>query len=265
MMSEIVFNAGGKTWSADLSHPIDISLPLRSQHEGVRCFHAPPVRYAPVESGNFIGSTELGGPVNHFIAELAPHGSGTHTECAGHIITSMLTISMCLRQSHFLARLISLEPRKNKEGDLVICQSHLESFIGDSKMEALIIRTLPNPISKTIKDYSGSNPPFFDCEAMKYMVRCGIRHLLIDLPSVDKEEDAGRLCCHKAFWGIDEKRYFSSLDEIFQEGIRYESTITELIFVPEEIPDGFYLLNLQTVGFELDVSPSRPILYSLSK
>ena len=41
-------------------------------------------------------------------------------------------------------------------------------------------------------------------------------------------------------------------------------TITELIYVPEEVTDRQYLLNLQIAPFENDASPSKPILYAIS-
>ena len=44
---------------------------------------------------------------------------------------------------------------------------------------------------------------------------------------------------------------------------RLDCTITELIYVPDDIPDGLYLLNLQIASFEIDVSPSKPVLYQI--
>jgi kynurenine formamidase len=85
-------------------------------------------------------------------------------------------------------------------------------------------------------------------EAAKYLVERGVQHLLLDLPSVDREEDGGQLLAHRAFWQ-------------YPEAVRKHCTITELIYVPNEIKDGFYLLNLQTASFDLDVSPSRPVLF----
>jgi hypothetical protein len=35
--------------------------------------------------------------------------------------------------------------------------------------------------------------------AAGFIRECGIQHLLIDLPSVDKEKDEGKLLAHKAF------------------------------------------------------------------
>jgi arylformamidase len=75
--------------------------------------------------------------------------------------------------------------------------------------------------------------------------------LLLDLPSVDREEDGGNLLGHKAFWQ-------------YPENPRSACTITELIYVPSEVPDGDYLLNIQIASLELDVSPSKPVLYALN-
>ncbi|MBK9767712.1 MAG: hypothetical protein IPP63_12210 [Chloracidobacterium sp.] len=41
---------------------------------------------------------------------------------------------------------------------------------------------------------------------------------------------------------------------------RIYSTITELIYVPNEVSDGVYLLNLQIAPFATDAAPSRPML-----
>jgi hypothetical protein len=84
----------------------------------------------------------------------------------------------------------------------------------------------------------------------------GIKHLLIDLPSVDREEDGGRLAAHKAFWNV--------LDTTnLNPEARVDCTITEMIYVNDAILDGSYVLNLQIASFENDASPSKPLLYAL--
>ena len=57
----------------------------------------------------------------------------------------------------------------------------------DKKPEAIVIRTLPNSASKLSKKYSHTNPPFLAEEAARFICESGTQHLLIDLPSVDKE------------------------------------------------------------------------------
>jgi len=74
--------------------------------------------------------------------------------------------------------------------------------------------------------------------------------LLVDMPSVDKEKDNGELLAHKAFWDVDGE-------------VRMEATITEMIYVPNSIEDGKYILNLLIAPFQNDASPSKPVLYKL--
>ena len=82
------------------------------------------------------------------------------------------------------------------------------------------------------------------------LVQKGVKHLLLDLPSVDREEDGGQLLNHHQFWQ-------------YPNEIRKDATITELIFVPDEVKDGEYLLNLQVTSLVMDASPSKPVLYEL--
>ena len=82
------------------------------------------------------------------------------------------------------------------------------------------------------------------------MAEAGVNHLLLDLPSVDREDDGGKLLAHHAFWK-------------YPQATRRQATITELIFVPDSIVDGTYLLNLQIASFENDASPSKPVLYKI--
>ena len=49
------------------------------------------------------------------------------------------------------------------------------------------------------------------------------------------------------------------------DAVRAHCTITEMIFVPNEIRDGLYLLNLQTTSFDLDASPSKPVIFLVSQ
>lgn len=243
-----------RSYSVHLDRPLDLSIPLRDGPGQVNCFYAPPFETEPVVMGSFIGSTEQGGPVNFRNVRLNPHGNGTHTECVGHIATEKFTINQCLTRFHFIAKLVTLFPVKLPDGDRVVLPEQLVEVLQPGEVEALILRTMPNDERKGAAQYSGSNPPYLDHRAVAYLVECGIEHLLLDLPSVDREEDGGLLLAHRAFW-----RYGSGGGEF-----RKNATITELIFAPNEIKDGLYLLNLQIAAFEIDASPSKPVLYPLT-
>ena len=243
-------DASGRTLQADLASPIDLSIPLRHGAENPNCFWAPMPEFTPVVAGAFIGSIEAGAPVNFYNVRFNPHGNGTHTECVGHISKEHYTIRACLKQYHFSALLLSLYPTKTDAGDRVIFREQLEAFYEEGEYKALIIRTLPNEEFKMRTTWSGSNPPYLHPEATAWIVEKGIEHLLIDLPSIDREEDGGLLLGHKAFWQ-------------YPEAPRTHCTITEMIYVPNHVRDGHYLLNLQSASLELDAAPSKPVLFPL--
>lgn len=244
------FSHHGRTYTADLSKPIDLSIPLRDGVENPNCFWAPMPEFAPVRAGDFVGSTAEGGVVNFFNVRLNPHGNGTHTECVGHISRERFVLRECLRKAHFLAKIVSVYPRRTEQGDRMIDKGQLEELLTKNEVEALIIRTLPNDDLKLRQNYSGSNPPYLHHEAAAFLAKIGIQHLLLDLPSVDREEDGGQLLAHRAFWQ-------------YPHATRTQCTITELAFVPNEIRDGLYLLNLQTTALDLDASPSKPVVFAL--
>lgn len=241
-------------YSINLGFPLDISIPLIEGTDTVNAFWAPPLQIEPVRAGNFVGDTRLGGAVNFKNVCLNPHGNGTHTECVGHIAIEPYTLNTCMKQFLFLAALISIYPQKQDNGDRVITLSGLRNILDEQEKplpKALILRTLPNDELKTKINYSGSNPPYMAADAMAWLVEQGIEHLLIDLPSVDREEDGGLLAAHKAFWQYPQQP-------------RLHCTISELVYVPNDIKDGFYLLNIMITSLELDASPSKPVLYALS-
>lgn len=247
---KITIDFGDKTYTADLSQPLDISLPLKEGMDNVNCFWATYMETAPVRMGSFVGSTQEGGAVNFLTVKFTPHGNGTHTECVGHISKEIYTINQSLKNFHFVSQLLTLYPQRLENGDRVILKEQLEGNLV-SNTKALIIRTAPNDDLKKRTNYSGSNPPYIHHEAMEYIVEHGIEHLLIDLPSVDRESDGGKLLAHKAFWK-------------YPENVRTNSTITELVYIPNEVKDDLYLLNIQIASFEIDASPSKPVLYQLS-
>lgn len=249
MRIEITFE--GRHYQGDLHQPLDISMPLREGFDTVNCFYAPPMEATPVIAGSFIGSTAQGGPVNFLNVRLNPHGNGTHTECVGHIAKESYTIHQCLREFHFPSRLITLYPTRMDNGDRVILPQQLMEILGEATLPpAVVIRTQPNDELKLRTNYSGANPPYFHHEGIEWLVDQGVQHLLTDLPSVDREEDGGQLLAHRAFWQ-------------YPHAVRTDCTITELIYVNNSIPDGLYVLNLQIASFEIDASPSKPVLYKL--
>jgi len=247
MIGKITFK--GSTYTIDLSKPLDISIPLRGDATNVNAWYVDAPKITPHEEGDFIGNVQRGGATNFNDISFNPHAHGTHTECLGHITQKAQSINKTLDQFFFMAEVITIAPEK-VGGDFVLSKKQLKKALGNKRPEALVIRTLPNTKDKLSRQYSHSNPPYLEEVASLFLVAQGVCHLLIDLPSVDKEKDNGALRAHKAFWGIEGKT-------------RRKATITELIYVNHSIKDGTYLLNLQVAPFENDASPSRPVLFGL--
>lgn len=247
----IQFSRGHKTYRSDLEQGIDLSISYKEGIQQVNCFYANLFSSEAVKQGDFIGSVKDGGPVNFYNTFINIHGGGTHTEGVGHISKERHSVNQIMKQYFGIAYLISIYPTKTENGDRIIQAESLERLLEDIEIpEFLIIRTLPNDITKTKQHYSGTNPPYVSKEAMDFIVSKQVQHLLIDLPSVDREQDGGKLAAHHCFW----------------EGNRSKNcSITELIYIPEYLEDTYYLINLQLASMEQDAVPSRPLLFRLDE
>ncbi len=247
-MIATIFHAG-KEYKVDFFKPIDISIPLSASAQCVSAWYVAPMQLAPVRMGDWVGDINQGGSVNFRTVTFNPHGNGTHTECVGHISKEFETINQHLKRFLFIAEVVSVLPQQLESGDFVITKKQLQMCLQDAEnTEAIVIRTLGNSAAKMHQQYSNTNPPYILKEAIDYLNTLGVRHLLIDMPSIDKEVDGGKLEAHHAFWQ-------------YPNDTQFDKTITEMIYVPNEINDGTYLLNLQIAAFENDASPSKPILY----
>jgi kynurenine formamidase len=244
-----------QTFKVDLSQPIDISIPLTNTDANPIAWYIDKPLIEPVKMGNWVGKVSEGSSTNFNNIFFNPHGHGTHTECLGHITRDFYSINQALKQFFYTAEVVTIIPEM-QDDDFVIKKEQIEKALAGKTPEAIVIRTQPNSIEKKSKNYSNTNPPYIEEAAALYIRECGIKHLLIDLPSVDREQDEGRLVSHKAFWNVKDINNLNS-------DARHDATITEMIYVPNAVADGSYLLNLQIASFENDASPSKPVLYKL--
>ncbi|MFD2551147.1 cyclase family protein [Bizionia sediminis] len=238
-----------KKYKINLTKPIDISIPLRAASTNVNAWYQGPPKIEPVQDGDWVASVAQGADINFNTITFNPHAHGTHTECVGHITKKVHAVNNSLTQFFFLAELITVAPEKLK-GDFVISKKQIRFALGNKKREAVVLRTIPNTTDKLNQQYSNTNPPYLLEDAAIYLREKGVKHLLIDLPSIDKEKDDGLLLAHRAFWNTAGKK-------------RMDATITEFIFVPNAVADGTYFLNLQIAPFQNDATPSKPILFEI--
>ncbi len=266
-----------RNYEIDGRQPIDLSIPLSFNAPQPNAYGVERAVSKPVEAGPMIGDTRYGGSVNFEQYTFIPHCNGTHTECVGHITHERISVRDCLQDVLMPSVLISVEPQRpsnfslTNPADIQIGRPELESALAATNLSlsdtALVVRTLPNDESKLTRAYGATNlslsgtkadiPPYFSADAMHYIVERGFAHLLVDLPSIDRIFDEGKLLNHRIFWNVEEGSFETNAET------RINSTITELIYVPNEVEDGEYLLNLQIAPFESDAAPSRPMLIKI--
>jgi kynurenine formamidase len=239
-------------YTSHLNEGYDLSIPYVAGPGRLSCWYVDPILIEPVRSDAFTGSVAEGGSVNFRNIMFNPHGHGTHTESYGHITPEVYSVNSALKNAFLPALVLTVSPYRvdgrsefASPGDYVI---GADAIPNGPLPQAVIMRTTPNNSLKLTRAYSDTNPPFLLPEVAEKLVAAGVEHLLIDLPSVDREFDEGKLRCHHIFFGIP-------------HAPRAHATITELIYVPDEVADGMYLMNLQTAPFENDATPSRPVIY----
>ncbi len=238
-------------YAVDLTQAFDISIPVRFEEEQLSAFGAPPAKKEAYRAGSFVGDVRMGGSCNCESYTFSPHLHGTHTECVGHLTGQRIAVSDVLTESLIPATVLTVSSDNG-----IITVEMLNGLQSGDFLGALIVRTLPNHPRKKSHHYDDGIAPYFSAEAMQYIVARGVQHLLVDFPSVDKMDDGGALINHRIFWGVPEGG--KEVESISPK------TITELIYVPEAVADGHYLLNLQVAAFAADAAPSRPILYKVT-
>lgn len=262
---------GEREVRVDISRPVSLAVELDFAGPQPRHFGAPRAAAHPFEAPGFSGAVARGASCNCEVISLIPHCNGTHTECVGHLTRERLDASAVAPLGLTPALLVSVDPQPaggSSEGsdpapraaDLVITRRALERAWPERAPfapRALIVRTRPNHAGKRSHDYSAETPPYLTREAALLLVERGIAHLVVDLPSVDRAQDEGRLTAHRIFFGLP--RASTAL----ADATRPAATITELAFVPDELGDGACLLELQVPALRGDAVPSRPLVYPL--
>lgn len=236
-------------------------------------FGVGPAKREPLVVGDFVGRTELGGSCNVDCVQLIPHCNGTHTETVGHIVSASVPVGDLVRDALLRARLVTVAPIGWDDTDETYCpQPDRDDFVITAESlrervsyedgfaaEAFIIRTLPNEVSKCYRQYAEHPAPFFTIEAIEWLNQAGCRHLLVDVPSLDKMHDEGRLTCHHRFWKVPDGEHELTSDT------QVDKTVTEMIYVPNSLEDGNYVVNLQVAAFVADAAPSRPVVFPIRK
>lgn len=259
----------GRRFTADTAEAISIAISLDFDGRQPNHFGAGRASREPLKLGGFVGRTRKQGSCNVDVVHLTPHCNGTHTETISHIVNEELWVGHAAVEPLMIAALISApttlaadcgesyRPPLEKV-DRVVTAAAIDQALApyaEYRPQALLLRTLPNEPTKRSRAYAeGPQPAFLTVEAMQRVVESGVRHLLVDLPSVDRMYDDGLLTNHHLFWNVPEKSHTLG-DDSWQD-----KTITEMIFVADDLEDGIYLLDIQAPAFCSDAAPSRPVI-----
>lgn len=262
----LVLEWEGRTAEVRLDRATDCSLRFTDAPWGGRAWYVSPMARTPVRWDEWVGSVELGGSVNFMDLTLNPHGQGTHTECLGHVTRERVDLSVAEQPGWVLMLLATLEPQQQPNGDHTVepfaLRAALEAAGGAhwaSQNPAVALRTgAADREARLQRQHSRANSPYWNPLAMEVLVANGIDWLLVEEPSVDREEDGGALAAHRVFWGLEPGE--TEVDR----AQRPQALLTELAFFPEHCPDGWYALNLQLAPLANDAVPSRPVIYPLN-
>ena len=258
---------GGRGVTVDLSSPVSLALELDFGSAQPQHFGAPPATSRPFVSPGFNGSVATGASCNCNVITVIPHCNGTHTECAGHLTREPYDAYRVVPTDLIPALVVSVEPVAANDAsagtestdptpqktDTLITRYALERHWRTGlpfAPRALIVRT-------GYKAVPGTSAAYLTREAATLLVERSIDHLVIDLPSIDRDHDQGRLTAHRTFFGLPPASHSLA------DATRRSATITELAHVPPGVSAGPCLLAIQVPAWRGDAVPSRPLLYSL--
>jgi arylformamidase len=272
---------GQREFDVDLSRSSSLSLTLDFSASQPRHFGAPPASAQPFAVPGFSGSVETGASCNCQVVTFIPHCNGTHTECVGHLTRQRLDAHRVTPTGLLPALVISAPPVQAsgtsessdpapKSGDTLVTRRAIEQRWPRElpfQPRALVIRSAGPGEShehagrardpSVAPERDEAPPPYLSRQAAELLVERHIEHLIVDLPSIDRTQDEGRLTAHRIFFGLPPR------SRELTDSRRPQCTVTELARVPDEIRDGAYLLEIQVPALAGDAVPSRPLLYAL--
>jgi arylformamidase len=238
------------------------SLALELNFEGSqpRHFGAPAASSSPYRDGAFNGEVVRGASCNCRSITLIPHCNGTHTEGVGHLTLTGIPLHRYVPPGPIPALLLTLVLHRAPD---VLEDSDPPPRDGDELLtRAALLRAWPAslpfaPLALLLRTTGAGSAtgvaPYLTRQATEEIVARGIEHLVLDLPSMDRSEDEGRLTAHRIFFGLPP----GSVQR--DEAARPLCTITELAHFPDWLVDGPCALQLQLPAFTGDAVPSRPL------
>jgi arylformamidase len=246
----------------DFDRAASLALPLDFSQPHPRHFGAPLATSEAFTVGDFEGDVTRGASCNCRRVVLIPHCNGTHTESVSHLTIEQRPLHEIIPAGPMAALLLTVgttlhdgaedsAPAPQAGDHLITRAALLDAWrpFESQRPPALLLRTGT--------DWRDTAPPFLSQQCARELVARGVMHLVIDLPSVDRLADEGKLTAHRIFFGLPPGS--TRLDEAARGG----ATITELATFPVSLQDGPCAAQIQIPAWSGDAVPSRPLYLPL--
>ncbi len=250
-----------------LASPVSLAATIAFDGTGARWFDTAPAHSWPHRVGDFSGSVFTGASCNCRTVEITPHGAGTHTESVGHLTADEHHVIGVLPPGllpSLLLRVNTAAVAATRESSDYPPQTH-DLLITAASVIAAWPERLPFAPSALVLATPARQPTpaYLTRECAHELVSRGIRHLVVDLPSLDRCADNGALTAHRIFFGLPSRGTQSTLP-ISRDALRGDCTVTELASIPETLAAGPGFLQIQAPAWNGDAIPSRPLWFALS-
>jgi hypothetical protein len=259
---------------------------MRFDGGGPRHFGAPAARARPYAAPGFSGEVRRGASCNCATIELTPHCNGTHTESVAHLVDEALDVCDLVPLGLMPALVVSAAPvaaattdedsdPAPRPGDRLLTRAAvLAGWPANLPFapRALVLRSAAGGTSGVAADADATDDgsadvdvdsgadisaPYLTRQLVNELVARGIEHLVVDLPSIDRGRDGGRLCGHRLFFGLPPG------STRLAEAARRGCTVTEYARIPATLADGPCALQLTLPRLAGDAVPSRPLVFRL--
>lgn len=178
---------------------------------------------------------------------IIPHVHTTHFETAQHYGDQKVSSLMIARSIPPLLTCLTIHVEWTPAGPIKFSTPNVRN--GNVAAVLLCSGWIKHQIQQKAYDWTGFNPPYVSVEMMEQIQRAfpRIRLLLLDLPSVDPEDDGGRLLAHRAFLKQENRG------------------LIEMCLVDRQLiqDNTIYALFPNIAAIDTDGIPCRPILYRL--
>ena len=261
-------SAGGGAGALRVDLGSATSLARRIGFDGTdpRHFGAAAPRRWPLSLPGFSGEVRSGASCNCATLELTPHCNGTHTESVAHLVVDPQDVCELAPLGPLPALLLSLATERAdradedsdpapRPGDRLLTRAALRAAWPATlpfAPRALLLRAVPPALDAGPPPHD-AEPPFLSRQLARELVERGIEHLVVELPSIDRGHDQGRLCAHRVFFGLPPG------STRLAEARRPQCTVTEFAAIPPSLPDGPCALQLALPRIAGDAVPSQPL------